>query len=231
MPRTPKVLVVLTSHRELGKTGKPTGWYLPEFAHPYDVLKEAGVEMTVASPAGGEAPLDPGSVQMFKEDASSVAFLKQEHLWKNTEKLDKFVGKADEFDAIFYPGGHGPMFDLATDATSQKLIAEFYSKDKVVAAVCHGPAAFVNVTLPNGEHLLKGKEVTGFTNTEEDQVQLSQEMPFMLEDKLRDVSGKFVKADQPWGEKVVADGRLITGQNPASAKGVGELILKALPTN
>jgi len=146
-------------------------------------------------------------------------------------KLDTLVGKADNFDAVFVPGGHGPMFDLATDATSQQIIAEFAAADKVVAAVCHGPAALVGVRVPPGEgkYLLAGKRVTGFSNAEEDQVQLSKVMPFMLEDRLREVSGGgFVKADEPWGEKVVVDGKVITGQNPASAKRIGEAIIEAL---
>jgi len=199
-------------------------------AHPYDEFKSAGFDVIVASPAGGHAPLDPGSVEAFKGDASSVNFLNNDKsIWENTQKLDSFVGKADEFDAVFVPGGHGPMFDLAVDSVSQKVIAEFASKGKIVSAVCHGPAAFVDVKLPGGEHLLQGKEVTGFSNLEEDQVQLSSAMPFLLETKLNEVSGgKFVKAAEPWGEKVVVDGKIITGQNPASAKAVGEAIVKAV---
>ncbi|KAK4214285.1 class I glutamine amidotransferase-like protein [Rhypophila decipiens] len=226
----PKILVILTSHGKLGDTGKPTGWFLPEFAHPYDEFKSAGFDVVVASPAGGNAPLDPASIEMFKEDASSVKFLNNDKsIWEKTQKLESFVGRSDEFDAVFVPGGHGPMFDLAVDPVSQKIIAEFASKGKVVSAVCHGPAAFVNIKLPNGEHLLQGKEVTGFSNAEEDIMKLSQAMPFMLEDKLNDASGgKFVKADEPWGEKVVVAGKVITGQNPASAKAVGEAIVKAV---
>lgn len=185
--------------------------------------------MSVASPKGGEAPLDPNSVEMFKTDQSSMEFLeKKKHVWQNTAKLASFLGKADQFDAIFYPGGHGPMFDLPVDADSQKLIAEFATKGKVVSAVCHGPAAFVNVKLPDGKHLLNGKTVTGFTNKEEEQVGLTKAVPFLLEDALRKVCGNFVAADEPWAEKVVVDGKLITGQNPASAKGVGEAIVQAM---
>lgn len=168
---------------------------------------------------------------MFKEDAASVAFLRNKQLWENTTPLADFLGKADEFDAIFIPGGHGPMYDLAVDETSQKLIAEFAEKGKVVSSVCHGPAAFVNVRLSDGRHLLEGKTVTGFTNEEEEQVGLTKVVPFLLEDKLREgvgAGGKFVKADQAWGEKVVVDGKLITGQNPNSAKAVGEALVKAV---
>ncbi|KAK4496745.1 hypothetical protein PRZ48_012728 [Zasmidium cellare] len=228
--KKPKVLFVLTSHDKMGNTGNPTGWYLPEFAHPYYKLeKEASI--TIASPKGGEAPLDPSSVEMFKEDAEAVKFLKEkESLWKNTEKLSKFLDSADEFDAVFYVGGHGPMFDLATDPESQQIIRAFYEKGKVVSAVCHGPAALANVKLSDGSYLVNGQEVTGFTNTEEDQVGLSSAMPFMLETKLQENGGKFVKAD-PWAPKVVSSGRgnkLITGQNPASAGPIGEAILKAI---
>jgi len=226
----PKVLFVLTSHDKMGNTGKPTGWYLPEFAHPYYKL-EGNTEIIIASPKGGEAPLDPSSVEMFKEDAEAVKFLKEkESLWKNTQKLSEFLGRAEEFEAIFFVGGHGPMFDLATDAQSHQLVKEFYEKDKVVSAVCHGPAALANVKLSDGSFLVAGQEVTGFTNTEEDQAQLSSAMPFMLETQLEQNGAKFVKAD-PWAEKVVVSGRnntLITGQNPASAAPIGTAILRAV---
>ncbi|KAL8409190.1 hypothetical protein RB594_007585 [Gaeumannomyces avenae] len=227
-----KVLIVLTSHGKMEADGvvKPTGWYLPEFSHPYDVLVEAGHEITVASPAGGKAPLDPASVEMFKEDAAAQAFFKnQTKLWEQTAKLsDVAPGAAQKFDALFYPGGHGPMFDLVGDATSQALIADFWAAGKPVAAVCHGPIVFVNVKLPDGTLLLKGRTATGFTNAEEEIVQLVKFMPQLLEDDMKKAGATFVKADEPWGEKVVVDGNLITGQNPASAKAVGEAIVKAL---
>lgn len=202
--------------------------------------------------------MDPASVEMFKSDASSTNFLaNNKSLWETTKPLAEFASNAaDTYDAIFIPGGHGPMFDLATDPTSQKIIAAFAEKGKVVASVCHGPAAFVNVKLSDGTHLLKGKEVTGFSNTEEDQMDYSKYMPFMLvrsfsrnlvsggqatrgtiktadieiqETKLNEESGgKYVKAAEPWGEKVVVAGNVITGQNPASAHKVGEEIVKAL---
>ena len=207
----------------------PPKRYLPEFAHPYNVLEKAGVDITIASPKGGEAPLDPSSVEASKSDESSQTFLKtQESLWKNTHKLSDFVGKASEYDALFYVGGHGPMFDLATDSTSHKIINEFWTAGKVVSAVCHGPAALVNVKLSDGSYLIKGKEVTAFSNAEEDQAGLSKEMPFMLETDLGTNGGKFVKAAEPWGEKVVVSGKLITGQNPASAAGVGQAIKTAI---
>ncbi|PSS02155.1 class I glutamine amidotransferase-like protein [Coniella lustricola] len=225
----PKILIVLTSHDQMGTSGKPTGWYLPELAHPYDAFVKAGIEMDFASPKGGHAPLDPASVELFKEDASSTSFLNEhKDLWETTRPLSELASSspaaADKYDAIFYPGGHGPMYDLANDTTSQKLIAEFAAKGKIVAAVCHGPAAFVNV-----KGLLEGKEVTGFSNAEEDQVQLSQYMPFMLEDALQKASGgKYVKAAESWSENVVVSGNVITGQNPGSAHKIGEEIVKAL---
>ena len=225
----PKVLFVLTSHNQLGNTGKPTGWYLPEFAHPYNVLEKAGVDITIASPKGGEAPLDPSSVEAFKNDEASQNFLKnKESLWKNTHKLSDFAGKAKDYSALFFVGGHGPMFDLATDPTSHKIVNEFWEAGKVVSAVCHGPAAIVNVKISDGNYLIKDKEVTGFSNVEEDQAGLSKAMPFLLETDLSKNGGNFVKADEPWGVKVSVVGNLITGQNPASATGVGEAIKTAI---
>lgn len=253
----PKILVVLTSHDQLGTSGKPTGWYLvsppplinnpfthppvpaesdintlnqSELAHPYELFVKAGAELTFASPKGGAAPLDPSSVEMAKEDPTSQAFLKEhKDLWENTRPLSEFTNAAGEYDALFFPGGHGPLYDLAVDTTSQGIIADFASKGKIVAAVCHGPGALVNVKLPDGTHLLKGKEVTGFSNEEEDQVQLSKFMPFPLETKLGEVSGgKYVKAPEAWGVKVVVSGNVITGQNPQSAHKIGEEIVKAL---
>ncbi|MCJ1230758.1 hypothetical protein MMC12_007432 [Toensbergia leucococca] len=227
----PKVLFVLTSHNKLGNTGKPTGWYLPEFAHPYNVLAPH-THITVASPAGGEAPLDPSSVEMFKSDKASTDFLdSKQALWQKTEKLSDFIGRAKEFDAIFYVGGHGPMFDLATDPTSLRLIQEFDSANRIVSAVCHGPAALINAKAADGTYLIANSNVTGFSNAEEDAVGLSAEMPFSLEDELNTKSeGHFEKPSEPWAEKVVVarGGRLITGTNPASASAVGQAIYEAI---
>ncbi|KAK8926927.1 Glyoxalase 3 [Metarhizium anisopliae] len=223
-----KVLVVLTSADKIVKLDKPTGWYLPELAHPHDVLAPKA-EIVVASPKGGIAPLDPSSIDMFKSDESSVNFLNNhKSVWEKTTPLKEFIGRSEEFDALFYPGGHGPMYDLVTDQDSIKLIEEFYNAGKPVAAVCHGPIVFRDAKGKSGEPLLKGKNVTGFTNVEEDQVQLSAAMPFLLEDELKKVGAIFHAADQPWGEKVVVDGLIISGQNPASARGVGEAIAKAI---
>ncbi|KAL2862544.1 type 1 glutamine amidotransferase domain-containing protein [Aspergillus lucknowensis] len=231
----PKILIVLSSFDRIQANDHPTGWYLPEFAHPWEVL-HTKAELVIASPKGGAAPLDPSSVKMFESDPVSSKFLhEQEALWKNTQKLADVLPRAGEFDAIFYVGGHGPMFDLATDATSIKLIQAFAEAKKPVSAVCHGPCVFVNVTTPSGKPLIAGAEVTGFSNAEEDQVQLSSVMPFMLEDALQKGSGgRYVKAAEPWGEKVVVSrvaelgGPLITGQNPASATGVGKALAAAL---
>ncbi|KAF3917327.1 hypothetical protein ABW21_db0200269 [Orbilia brochopaga] len=231
MSARPSVLIVLSSHSELGDTGKKTGWYLPEFAHPYYEI-EPYADITVVSPKGGEAPLDQGSVEAFKEDGPSVRFLAEKtELWKNTAVLADFLGRAEEFDAIFYVGGHAPMFDLATDSNSIALIREFYEKGKIIGAVCHGPAALVNVKLSSGEHLLQGQPVTAFSNAEEDIVQATAAMPFALETELAKSSdGKYEKAAEPFGPHVAVGhgGRLLTGQNPASATPLGKELAKQL---
>jgi putative intracellular protease/amidase len=228
MSSKPSILFVLTSHNKLGSLDKPTGWYLPELAHPYHVLRNKAT-ITVASPKGGEAPLDPASIEAGKDDVS-VAFLNNDSaVWKNTQKLADFKGKANDFDAIFYVGGHGPMFDLVDDPTSQQLIREFWEAGKVVSAVCHAPAVLYDVKLSDGSLLIAGKEVTAFSNEEEEQAGLTDALPFLPENALQKASGgKYVKAKEAWGEKLVVSGRLITGQNPASANAVGEAIAKAL---
>ncbi|KAM0258679.1 hypothetical protein ACHAQJ_003687 [Trichoderma viride] len=222
-----KVLIVLTSHDKIDAINHPTGWYLPEFAHPYQILSDNNVEVTVASPKGGAAPLDPGSVELSKDDAVSISFFENKKaLWENTTPLKQFRGRAGEFDAIFYPGGHGPMYDLVDDADSIALIEEFWNAGKVVSAVCHGTIALVNAKI-NGEPLLKGKEVTGFTNEEEDFIKLTSAMPFLLEDRIIAVGGKFVKAGV-FGDKVAVDGQLVTGQNPPSASSLGKALVTAI---
>jgi putative intracellular protease/amidase len=227
----PRVLFVLTSHDTMGSSGNKTGWYLPEFAHPYDQLIKVA-DVTVASPKGGAAPVDEGSVTNFKSDEVCNQFWENKStLWKNTEKLGSFLGKANEFAAIFYVGGHGPMFDLATDQDSIELIKEFFEAGKIVGAVCHGPAALVNAKLSDGTYLIANAAVTGFSNDEEDSVDLSKYMPFMLETELNKKSGgKYEKASKQWEEHVVVakDGRLITGQNPSSATAIGKAIAQAI---
>ena len=221
------ILMVLTSHDKLGDTGKKTGFWLEEFAAPYYAFLDAGVNITLASPAGGQPPLDPSSdtpdaqtkdTKRFKEDSEA-----QERL-SNTKKLAEV--KAEDFDSVFYPGGHGPLWDLAVDKNSIKLIETFVKQDKPVAFVCHSPAALKNVKI-DGEYLVKGKKVTGFSNTEEEGVQLTDVVPFLLEDALKDHGGHYEKGTD-WESYVVEDGLLITGQNPASSEEAAKRLLAKL---
>jgi putative intracellular protease/amidase len=223
-----KVLIVLTSHDRLGDTGKKTGFWLEEFAAPYYVLKDAGVELTLASPKGGQPPLDPKSdlpenqtetTKRFRADAAAQAQL------ANTKKLADV--SADDFGAVFYPGGHGPMWDMPDNATSIALIEAFVKADKPVGAVCHAPVAFVNVRGKDGEYLVKGKRVTGFTNTEEAAVGLDHIVPFLLEDRLKERGGVYSKSAD-FAPYVQVDGLLVTGQNPASSGPGAEALLKLL---
>ncbi len=221
------ILMVLTSHDRLGDTGKKTGFWLEEFAAPYYAFIDAGVNVTLASPAGGQPPLDPSSdtadaqtkdTKRFKEDAKA-----QEHL-ANTEKLADI--KAEDFDSVFYPGGHGPLWDLAVDKNSINLIETFVTQDKPVAFVCHSPAALKNVKI-DGEYLVKGKTVTGFSNSEEEAVSLTDVVPFLVEDALKDNGGHYEKAAD-WESFVVEDGLLITGQNPASSEEAAKRLMAKL---
>ncbi|WP_201502145.1 type 1 glutamine amidotransferase domain-containing protein [Psychrobacter cibarius] len=221
------ILMVLTSHDELGDTGKKTGFWLEEFAAPYYAFIDAGVNVTLASPAGGQPPLDPSSdtedtqtkdTKRFKEDSDA-----QKHL-ANTEKLADM--NAEDFDSVFYPGGHGPLWDLAVDKNSINLIETFVKQDKPVAFVCHSPAALKNVKI-DGEYLVKGKTVTGFTNSEEDAVGLTDVVPFLVEDALKANGGNYEKAAD-WESFVVEDGLLITGQNPASSEEAAKRLITKL---
>ena len=221
------VLIVLTSHDRLGDTGKPTGFWLEEFAAPYYRLKDAGASITLASPKGGQPPLDPKSnepdfqtdaTRRFDQDAAAQAEL------ASTVTLTS-VDAAD-FDAVFYPGGHGPLWDLANDADSIRLIESFLAQEKPVAAVCHAPAVLLNAKKANGEPLPQGLRVTGFSNSEEAAVELTEVVPFLVEDQLSQLGGHYEKADD-WHPHVVVDGRLITGQNPASSEGVADALLQA----
>ena len=223
-----KVLIVLTSHDQLGDTGKETGFWLEEFAAPYYVLKDAGAAITLASPKGGQPPLDPISdlpenqtklTKRFRTDTAAQAEL------ANTKKLADV--SADDFDAVFYPGGHGPMWDMPDNATSIALIEAFVKADKPVAAVCHAPVALVNVRGKDGGYLVKGKRVTGFTNAEEEAVGLTAVVPFLLEDRLKERGGIYSKAAN-WVPYVQVDGKLVTGQNPASSGPGAEELLKLL---
>lgn len=223
-----KILMVLTSHNQLGNTGKPTGFWLEEFAAPYYVFHDAGLKITLASPKGGQPPLDPKSdepdaqtddTRRFRSDTAA------QELLANTEKLENI--HADDYDAVFYPGGHGPLWDLAEDPHSIKLIEQFWAAGKPVAAVCHAPGVLRKVTKPDGSPLVKGKRVTGFTNSEEEGVGLTAVVPFLVEDELKKAGGLFERTDD-WGEYAVVDGHLVTGQNPASSTVAAEELLKLL---
>jgi putative intracellular protease/amidase len=223
-----KVLMVLTSHSELGNTGKKTGFWIEEFAAPYYTLKDAGAEITLASPKGGQPPIDPKSAEPSAQTEATKRFDKDAELQKllaNTKKLSEV--KAADFDAVFFPGGHGPLWDLSKDPDSIKLIQEFWSAKKPVAAVCHAPSVLLNVKDEKGEPLVKGKNVTGFTNTEEEAVQLTKVVPFLLEDELRNKGGHYSKKED-WASYVVKDGLLITGQNPASSEEAARELLELL---
>jgi putative intracellular protease/amidase len=222
-----KVLFVLTSHDKLGDTGEKTGFWTEEFAAPYYELEDKGVLIDIATPLGGQPPIDPKS-----EDPSSATD-DTKRLDKDTELLAKLKNthkladvKESDYDAIFYPGGHGPLWDLATDKSSSALIASFYSNNKPVAFVCHSPAVLKNVKI-NGEYLVKGKKVTGFSNTEEEAVGLTKVVPFLLEDALQ-ANGATYSKGADWNPYAVEDGLLITGQNPASSKLVATKLLQQL---
>lgn len=222
-----KILMVLTSHDILGSTGRKTGFWLEEFAAPYYVFTDAGAEVTLASPKGGQPPIDPKSddpanqtdaMTRFKNDPATQKVL------ANTVKLDDV--SAEDFDTVFYPGGHGPMWDLVDNAKSIALIEAFWKSGKPVAAVCHAPAVLHKVTV-DGQPLVKGKRVTGFTNTEEEEVQLTHVVPFLVEDELKRLGGIYEKTDN-WLPFAVVDGRLVTGQNPASSTVGAQELLRLL---
>jgi putative intracellular protease/amidase len=223
-----QVLIVLTSHSELGNTGHKTGFWVEEFAAPYYVLADAGAEITLASPKGGQPPIDPKSELPEFQTADTNRFKRDEALQKklaHTVKLNEV--DADDYDAVFYPGGHGPLWDLSGDPSSIALIETFYKQHKPIAFVCHAPAALVKVKAPNGEPLVKGKEVTGFSNTEEEAVQLTNVVPFLLEDELKKLGGIYSKG-KDWHPYALKDGLLITGQNPASSAEVAKILIETL---
>jgi putative intracellular protease/amidase len=223
-----KVLMVLTSHDRLGDTGQPTGFWLEEFAAPYYVLKDAGVEITIASPRGGQPPIDPKSDDPKAQTPAMKRFWQDPEAQRalaNTVKLA--TTSADDYDAVFYPGGHGPLWDLAEDRESIALIERLYAAGKPVAAVCHGPAVLRRAKAPDGAPLVKGKAVTGFANSEEAAAGLTSVVPFLVEDALKANGGKYSKAAD-WTDHAVADGNLITGQNPASSESTARALLKQL---
>lgn len=223
-----KILMVLTSHSELGNTGEKTGFWLEEFAAPYYTFVDAGADVVLASPAGGQPPLDPKSdlpdfqtelTHRFKADPAAQQAL------ATTVKLDTVDQK--DFDAVFYPGGHGPLWDLSTSPVSIKLIESFERAGKPVSFVCHAPAVLRHVTAANGEPLIKGRRVAGFTNGEEAGVALTDVVPFLIEDEFIRLGARYEKGPD-WAPHVVEDGNLITGQNPASSEGVAKALLKHL---
>jgi putative intracellular protease/amidase len=223
-----KILMVLTSHDQLGDTGHKTGFWLEEFAAPYYALKDAGAEIVIASPKGGQPPVDPKSdaedaqsedTRRFKADTEAQAAL------ANTRRLSDV--KAEDFDAVFYPGGHGPLWDLANDAASIRLIEAFAAAGKPTGFVCHAPGVLKDVKGADGQPLVKGRAVTGFTNSEEEAVGLTQVVPFLVEDVLAAKGGRYSKGAD-WGSYVLTDGTLITGQNPASSREAAEALLALL---
>ena len=223
-----KILIVLTSHSALGDTGKKTGFWLEEFAAPYYVFLDAGVRITLASPQGGQPPLDPKSdapdaqtdaTRRFKQDGAAQKAL------AHTHKLAEV--SAGDFDAVFYPGGHGPLWDLAEDKSSIALIEQLLAAGKPVAAVCHAPGVLRHPKTADGESVVRGKQVTGFTNTEEEAAGLTDVVPFLVEDMLKKNGGQYSKAGD-WQPHVLTDGLLITGQNPASSAPAAQALLKKL---
>jgi putative intracellular protease/amidase len=223
-----KILMVLTSHDELGDTGDKTGFWLEEFAAPYYVLKDAGHDITLASPAGGKPPLDPKSDEPDAQTAATERYKKDSEAQGQLASTEKLADvDVASFDGVFYPGGHGPLWDLAESAVSKAVIEDTLAAGKPVALVCHAPAVLKNVTAPNGDPIVKGRKVTGFTNQEEDAVGLTDVVPFLLEDVLIEQGGTFSKQGvfEPY---VVQDGLLITGQNPPSSEPAAEKLLEAL---
>ncbi|MDH4386150.1 MAG: type 1 glutamine amidotransferase domain-containing protein [Caulobacter sp.] len=222
------VLMVLTSHDRLGDTGEKTGFWLEEFAAPYFVLRDAGADITLASPKGGQPPLDPRSdakdaqtpaTERFKADSAA-----QQALASTTPLAEVQAG---HYDAVFFPGGHGPMWDLAESADARRLIEAFAADDRPIAAVCHAPAIFRHTRAASGEPLVSGRRVTGFTNSEEDGVGLREVVPFLVEDMLKANGGLYEKGAD-WKPHVVVAGKLVTGQNPASSEPAARALLQLL---
>jgi len=223
-----KILMVLTSHDTLGDTGKKTGFWLEEFAAPYYVFKDAGADITLASPKGGQPPLDPSSetpdaltdaTKRFNDDKDAQQQLATSAILSQVP--------ADDYDAIFFPGGHGPLWDLAEDADSIRLIETFAASDRPVGAVCHAPAVFKHPKGADGKPLVSGRNVTGFTNSEEEAVGLTEIVPFLVEDMLKSNGGQYQKGAD-WASFVVTDGKLVTGQNPASSEEAAYALVKLL---
>jgi len=225
-----KIVMVLTSHDQLGDTGRKTGFWLEEFAAPYFVFRDAGVQLTLASPKGGQPPIDPKSDLSENQTPAMARFKKDETAQKALAHTVKLADvKAEDFDTVFYPGGHGPMWDLAESQVSIALIEAFYNAGKPVAFVCHAPGVLRHVTY-KGEPLVKGKRVTGFTNGEEEEVQLTKVVPFLVEDELLRLGAIFEKV-RNWQPFSIVDGRLVTGQNPASSTEAAKALLELFVTS
>tara|TARA_B110000211_G_scaffold183481_1_gene207949 strand:+ start:1011 stop:1694 length:684 start_codon:yes stop_codon:yes gene_type:complete len=223
-----KILMVLTSHADLGNTGEKTGFWVEEFAAPYYAFVDAGAEVTLASPAGGQPPIDPTSTLAdFQTDATKRydADSAAQALMANTHALSEV--NSSDYDAVFYPGGHGPLWDLVDNTDSVSLIESFVKEEKPVAGVCHASAVFLNVKYADGNALVAGKKVTGFTNSEEEAVQLTDVVPFLVEDELIKKGGDYQKTED-WGVLALEDGLLITGQNPASSELAAKKLLTKL---
>jgi len=222
-----KILMVLTSHDQLGDTGRKTGFWLEEFAAPYFVFRDAGVDLTLASPKGGQPPVDPKSDLPENQTSAMARFKKDEKAQIELSQTAKLADvKAEDFDTVFYVGGHGPLWDLAESPVSIALLESFYNSGKPIALVCHSPGVLRHVTF-KGEPLVKGKRVTGFTNGEEEAVKLTKVVPFLVEDELLRLGATFEKLAD-WQPFSIIDGRLITGQNPASSTSAAEALLNLI---
>ncbi|MEK6438273.1 type 1 glutamine amidotransferase domain-containing protein [Pseudonocardia sp. T1-2H] len=223
-----KILMVLTSHDKLGDTGRRTGFWLEEFAAPYYVFSDAGADVTLASPKGGQPPLDPRSDEPDSQTDATRRFRADEEAQAKLADTEKLANvSAGDFDTVFYPGGHGPMWDMPDNPDSIALLEGFLAADKPIAAVCHAPAALVNVRAQDGSYLVADRHVTGFADEEEAGVGLTGVVPFLLEDRLADRGAVYARS-KAWGPHVEVDGRLVTGQNPASSTGTAERLLEML---
>ncbi|MBF9266764.1 type 1 glutamine amidotransferase domain-containing protein [Paracidovorax cattleyae] len=223
-----RILMVLTSHDRLGDTGKKAGFWLEEFAAPYYVFKDAGAEITLASPEGGQPPLDPKSDDESAQTDATCRFKADADAQQQLATTVPLASvRAGDFDAVFYPGGHGPLWDLAEDAQSIALIEKTFAAKKPLALVCHAPGVLRHAKAPDGQPLVKGRKVTGFTNSEEEGVQLTQVVPFLVEDMLKANGGEYAKGAD-WAPFVLTDGMLVTGQNPASSEGAAKALLQLL---
>jgi len=226
--RQMNVLMVLTSHDQMGDTGHKTGFWLEEFTAPYYVFKDAGAELTLASPKGGQPPVDPNSQTEGALTETTKRFQADAHAKESLASTKKLADvNMGHFDAIFYAGGHGPLWDLVNNEKSIELIKTAYEQDKVISAVCHAPAVFKNVEIKPGQNLVGGRNVTGFSNSEEETVGLTKVVPFLVEDMLKEKAGTYSRGDD-FTPHIVVDGRLITGQNPPSSEGTAKAVIQAL---